>query len=287
MLILEASETYFEGRPHLDELVYRMIPDMATMFLELKAGRLDNMGLTPQQYLVQTAGGWWEAYWRKYRYLSFSYTYLGYNLNHPFFMDVRVRQALSLAIDSQGIIDGVLLGQGVRSIGPFVPGTWAYNNSITPRPYDPAGAGRLLAQAGWADTDGDGLLDKDGHPFRFTILTNQGNDQRIKAAIIIQYQLKQIGIDVRIRTVEWAAFIKEFVHKSRFDAILLAWTVPQAPDPYAVWHSSAARPGGLNVTGYVNREVDRLIEQARYSLDETVRKPLYDRMQEILHEEQP
>jgi peptide/nickel transport system substrate-binding protein len=260
---------------------------MATMFLELKAGRLDSMGLTPQQYLEQTAGEWWDAYWRKYHYLSFSYTYLGYNLNHPFFMDARVRQALTLAIDRQGIIDGVLLGQGVRSVGPFVPGTWVYNEALAPWPYDPARARRLLALAGWADTDGDGLLDKDGLPFRFTILTNQGNDERVKAAIIIEYQLKRIGIDVRIRTVEWAAFIKEFVHKSRFDAILLAWTVPQAPDPYAVWHSSAARPGGLNVTGYVNREVDSLIERARYSLDEAVRKPLYDRMQEILHEEQP
>ncbi|MDR2727471.1 MAG: peptide-binding protein, partial [Deltaproteobacteria bacterium] len=212
-LTLAASDTYFAGRPHLDEIVYRMIPDLATMFLELKAGRLDSMGLTPQQYLRQTAGDWWLEHWRKHRYLSFSYTYLGYNLAHPLFADVRVRRALTYAIDRQAIIGGVLLGQGEPTAGPFVPGTWAYNDKLKPHPHDPDMARRLLAEAGWIAAGRDGLLHKDGKSFSFTILTKQGNDQRIKAAIIIQSQLRAVGIDVRIRTVEWAAFIKEFVHK--------------------------------------------------------------------------
>jgi peptide/nickel transport system substrate-binding protein len=286
-LTLTASDTYFEGRPYLDEVVYRLIPDLATMFLELKAGRLDSMNLTPQQYLRQTVGGWWQERWRKYRYLSFSYTYLGYNLNHPLFVDARVRRALTYAIDRRAIIDGVLLGQGEPTVGPFVPGSWPYNDKLQPYPDDPDAARRLLAEAGWTPEEKDGPLRKEGKPFRFTILTNQGNDQRIKAAIIIQSQLRAVGIEVRIRTVEWAAFIKEFVHKSRFDALILGWTVPQAPDPYSVWHSSKAKPGGLNVTGYRNAEVDALLEEARLSLDDAVRKPLYDRFQEILHAEQP
>ena len=286
-LILTASDTYFAGRPYLDEIVYRMIPDLATMFLELKAGRLDSMNLTPQQYLRQTGGDWWQEYWRKHRYLSFGYTYLGYNLAHPLFADVRVRRALTYAIDRQAIIGGVLLGQGEPTVGPFVPGTWPYNDKLEPYPYDPDRARRLLAEAGWIADSRDGLLHKDGKPFSFTILTNQGNDQRIKAAIIIQSQLRAVGISVRIRTVEWAAFIKEFVHKGRFDALILGWTVPQAQDPYSVWHSSKAKPGGLNVTRYCNAEVDKLLEEARLSLDEAVRKPLYDRFQEILHDEQP
>lgn len=92
MLTLTASDTYFEGRPNLDEVVYRIIPDPSTMFLELKAGKLDMMSLSPQQYLRQTQGPQWERDWRKYRYLSFSYTFLGFNLEHPFFKDVRVRR---------------------------------------------------------------------------------------------------------------------------------------------------------------------------------------------------
>lgn len=287
MLTLGASDTYFEGRPNLDEVVYRIIPDPATMFLELKAGRLDMMSLSPLQYLRQTSGPQWDRDWRKYRYLSFSYTFLGFNLSHPFFKDVRVRRAVSMAIDRQSIIDGVLLGQGVPTVGPYKPGTWAYNDRLSPVGQDADEARRLLAEAGWRDTDGDGLLDRDGTPFVFTILVNQGNTARINTAIIIQSQLKELGIGVRIRTVEWAAFIKEFVNKGRFDALILAWTITLDPDIYDVWHSSRAKPGGLNFTGYSNAEVDALLVEARSLTDQSRRKELYDRVQEILDAEQP
>ena len=147
-------------------------------------------------------------------------------------------------------------------------------------------ARRLLDEAGWKK-DKDGLLERDGKPFLFTILVNQGNDSRIKAAIIIQSQLKALGITVHIRTVEWAAFIKEFVNKGHFDAIILAWTITLDPDIYDVWHSSRAKPGGLNFTGYRNAEVDELLVEARSMTDQDRRKELYDRVQEILDAEQP
>ena len=147
-------------------------------------------------------------------------------------------------------------------------------------------ARRLLDEAGWKKNK-DGLLERDGKPFLFTILVNQGNDSRIKAAIIIQSQLKALGITVHIRTVEWAAFIKEFVNKGHFDAIILAWTITLDPDIYDVWHSSRAKPGGLNFTGYRNAEVDELLVEARSMADQDRRKELYDRVQEILDAEQP
>lgn len=286
-LVLRANPDYFEGRPHIDEVVYRIIPDNATMFLELKAGKLDMMGLSPQQYLRQTDGYTWERDWRKYRYLSFGYTYLGYNLKHPFFADARVRRAIAHAIDREGIIKGVLLGQGVPTVGPYKPGTWVYNDRLTAYSYDPALAAEMLREAGWQDTDGDGILDREGRPFAFTILTNQGNDQRIKTATIIQSQLKDVGIRVQIRTVEWAAFIKEFVNTGRFDAVILGWNITQDPDAYDVWHSSKAEPGGLNFVGYRNAEVDAVLEKARRTFDQDERKQYYDRFQEIVHRDQP
>ena len=287
-LTLRCNPDYFEGRPYIDQVVYRIIPDTSTMFLELKAGNLDMMGLTPQQYLYQTTGQAWDADWRKYKYLSFGYTYLAYNLKSPYFTDARVRRALAQAVNKESIIKGALLGLGVPTIGPYKPGSWVYDTTITDYAYDPAKAKALLAEAGWSDRNGDGVLeDASGRAFSFTILTNQGNEQRIKAATILQSELGAIGIKVGIRTVEWASFLKEFVDKGNFDAVVLAWSIAQDPDNYSVWHSSSAVPGGLNFIGYKNPEVDALLERGRRTLDQAERKKAYDAFQKILHEDQP
>lgn len=286
-IVLEASDDYCLGRPYIDQFVYKVIPDLGTQFLELKAGNVDTMALTPKQYLFQTTGPEWDNNFNKFKYLSFGYEYLGYNLKRPMFQDRRVRQALTLAIDKQELVKGVLFGLGVPAMGPYKPGTWVYNDKLEPYGYDPERALKLLHEAGWMDTDGDGLLDKDGKPFAFTILTNQGNTERIKSATIIQHRLKDVGIRVSIRTVEWAAFVKEFVNPGRFDALLLGWNILQDPDIYTVWHSSMTHPKGLNHTFYANAELDDLIVRARQTLDQAERKKMYDRVQEILHKDQP
>lgn len=287
-LVLEANPDYFEGRPYIDQVVYRIIPDTSTMFLELKSGGLDLMDLTPQQYLYQTKGPTWEAGWHKFKYLAFAYTYLAYNLKRPPFNDILVRQALAHAVNKSDIVKGALLGLGLPTIGPYKPGTWVYDTSIKDYAYDPAAAKAQLAAAGWADRNGDGLLeDASGRPFAFTILTNQGNEQRIKAATIIQSELAGIGVKADIRTVEWASFIKEFVDKGNFDALILGWSITQDPDAYDVWHSSKAVPGGLNFVGYKNSEVDALLERGRHSVDMAERKKIYDAFQKRLHLDQP
>lgn len=286
-ITLTASPTYFGGKPHISEVVYRIIPDNATMFMETRAGRLDVMDLSPLQYLRQTSGPLWEKEFHKYRYLASVYIFLGFNLEHPFFRDARVRRAISMAINRDELIQGVLLGQGVPAFGPFKPGSWAYHPTLRPVEQNLAAARALLAEAGFADSNGDGLLDKDGTPLAFTILTNQGNEQRILTATVIQSQLEKIGIEVRIRTVEWAAFIREFVNKGRFDAVILGWTITQDPDIFQVWHSSQAHDGGLNFTHYKNPVVDRLLEEARSTPDQARRAQLYARIQEILAEDQP
>lgn len=286
-IVLEANPDYFEGRPYIDRVVYRMIPDLSTQFLELKAGNLDTMDLTPLQYLYQTSGPGWDGSFRKFEYLAFGYTFLGFNMNHPFFGDVLVRRAIDHAIDRRELVKGVLYGLGEMANGPYKPGTWQYNEEVEPREYDPERARALLAEAGWADTDGDGLLDRDGVPFAFSIITNQGNTQRIKAGVIIQQRLRDVGIKVELRTVEWAAFIKEFVDKGRFDAVILSWNILQDPDIYSVWHSSQAVERGLNFTRYVNPELDDLLERGRRLVDPALRKPIYDEVQRILHDDAP
>ncbi len=286
-IVLASNEDYFEGRPYIDGRITRIIPDTATMFLELRAQNIGMMGLTPLQYTRQTDNNLFKENFSKYRYLAFAYTYLGYNLKNPLFTDKRVRQAISYAVNKDEIVSGVLLGLGKPATGPYKHGTWAYNNKVKIYNYDPAKARDLMKQAGWTDTNKDGILEKDGRPFEFEILTNQGNETRQKCAEIIQRQLKEIGITAKIRIVEWSAFVTDFINKRRFDAVILGWTIPLDPDAYDVWHSSKTAPEELNFVSYGNPEADEMLEKGRSTFNQAERKKYYDRFQEILAEDQP
>ena len=286
-IVLVSNDDYFEGRPYIDGRITRIIPDTATMFLELRAQNIGMMGLTPLQYTRQTDNNLFKENFNKYRYLSFAYTYLGYNLKNPLFMDKRVRQAISYAINKDEIVSGVLLGLGKPATGPYKHGTWAHNDKVKTYNYDPAKARELLKQAGLVDTNNDGVLEKDGKPFEFEILTNQGNETRQKCAEIIQRQLKEVGISVKIRIVEWSAFVTNFINKRRFDAVILGWTIPLDPDAYDVWHSSKTAAEELNFISYKNPEADDVLEKGRSTFNQDERKKYYDRFQEILAEDQP
>lgn len=286
-IVLEANRDYFEGRPYIDRFIYRIIPDSSTMYMELKAGAIDLMTLSPVQYARQTTSQSFTNRFNKYRYPSSSYLYMGYNLRHPLFKDKRIRQAMTAAINKDELIQGVLFGMGQRAHGPIVPGRWAYNPAVKDIGYDPKRAAELLAEAGWKEKNSGGILVKDGMPFQFTILTNQGNQQRLMTAQIIQQRLRQVGIDVKIRVVEWAAFLKEFVNKGNFEVVLLAWSISQDPDMFDIWHSSKTNIGELNFVGYKNPEVDRLLIEGRSTFDIEKRKLAYFRIQEILADEQP
>ncbi len=286
-VVLEANPDYFEGRPYISRYIYRIIPDTSTMYMELKAGSIDLMSLTPVQYARQTLSAAFTSQFNKYRYPSSTYVYLGYNLRHPLFGDKRIRQALAAAIDKDELIQGVLFGMGCKARGPIVPGRWAYNPHIKDIAYNPKHAVQLLGQAGWKVNPATGFLVKNGKPFTFTILTNQGNQQRLLTAQLIQQRLRFVGIDAKIRIVEWATFLKEFVDKGNFEVVMLGWSTTPDPDMYEVWHSSKTKPGELNFVGYHNAEVDRLLDEGRRTFDIQKRKRAYFRIQEILAEDQP
>jgi len=286
-IVLVSNRDYYEGRPYIDRYIYRIIPDQASIFLELQTQGLDQVGLTPLQYARQTDTPFFKKYYRKYKYPAFGYTYLAFNLKDPRFADRRVRIAIDYAIDKEEIIKGVLLGLGRVSTGPFPPESWAYNKDIKPVSYDPQAAKRLLKEAGWEDTDGDGWLDKDGRIFKFTLMTNQGNDTRKTCAEIIQRRLKEIGIDVEIRILEWATFLTEFIDKRKYEAIVLGWNLSRDPDNYDIWHSSKQRQGEFNFVGYENREVDRLLEEGRREFDQQKRKEIYNKIHRLIFEDHP
>jgi len=284
---LRSNHDYYRGRPYIERSVTRVIPDTQTQFLELKSGGLDEMGLTPLQFQRQTDTPEFREGFAKYRYLTNSYSYLGYNLKRPLFQDVRVRRAIAHAIDKQEIVDAVLLGLGSPAAVPYKPGTYWINDQVKGPNHDPVKARSLLAEAGWKDSDADGILDRDGERFEFEIITNKGNEQREKAATVIQRRLADVGIKVTIKVIEWAAFINNFIDKRNFDAVILGWSLSPDPDQYDIWHSSKTRPKEFNFVSYANAEVDALLEKGRRTFDRAERKAYYDRLQEVLDEEQP
>jgi peptide/nickel transport system substrate-binding protein len=286
-VVLVSNPDYWQGQPYISRIVYRIIPSQATIFLELKAKGVDAASLTALQYSRQTNYRAFEHAYTKFRHPGNAYTYIGFNLKDPRFADRRVRQAFAHAINKREIMAGVRLGLAREATGPYKPGTWAYTDQVQRYPFDMDKARSLLAEAGWRERNADGLLMKDGKPFTFELLTNQGNDERKKIAELTQAQLRELGIGVEIRTLEWAALLKEHIKKRNFEAIVLGWGIGIDPDQYVVWHSSQNAPDQLNHISYANPEVDRLLEAGRTSCVQAERVKYYHRLQQVLAEDEP
>lgn len=276
------------GTPHINQLIERIIPDPAAQFLELMADNIDSMNMDPITYArIIPSRPDLQARLNQYKELGNSYTYLGFNLKHAPFDDVRVRQAINYAIDKQEIIDGVYLGLGIAIASPYKPGTRWSHPTLTPYAYDPQRARALLTAAGYQDSNGDGILDRQGKPLSFEILTNHGNKEREKTVVIIQRRLKEVGIEVKVRSIEWASLITRFIKTGDFDAVVMGWGLGLDPDQYNIWHSSQQQPGQFNFIGYQNPTVDQLLEQGRQTFDPVERMHIYHQFAEILYQDSP
>ena len=208
-----------------------------------------------------------------YKELGNGYTYLGFNLKKAPFNDVNVRQAINYAIDKDEVIKGVLLGLGEPIASPYKPGTRWNNPNLQPYPYSPKKALDLLKKAGYAKNE-DGYFEKNGKVLAFEILTNQ-NKQREMTAVLVQRRLKEIGIEVTIRVLEWASFINQYIRTGDFNAVVLGWSLSLDPDQFNIWHSSQQGPGQFNFIGYENSQVDKLLELGRKELNQNKREKIY------------
>ncbi|MCE5300204.1 MAG: peptide-binding protein [Spirochaetia bacterium] len=283
---LQANKDYYEGEPNITGYSYRVIPDQSVQFMNLQAGNIDAMELNADLYLKKCESPQFKENFNKYSYAAFRYTYIGYNLSNPLFKSVNVRRALSYAINRDEIIDGIYGGLARPLTGPFIPGSWAYNNSVAGYGYDLEKSEKLLAQEGWKKGS-DGVLEKDGVKFSFILYTNQGNKEREQVAAIAQQQWGKLGINVRVRVLAWNIFITEFVDKRKFDAIVMGWSLSRDPDCYDIWSSEKTKEGEFNFIGYKNSEVDALLDEARSVYDINKRAVLYKKAHALIASDCP
>lgn len=279
-VVFEANPDFVLGRPRLDRVVFRVVPEQTTALTELLTGRVDLVrGVQPAEASrLETS--------RAARLLSYpsrSYTYLAWNTKNPLFSEPEVRRALSLAINRQQIVDALLYGFGDVAVTDVLPFQWQYAKDIEPWPYDPDEARRLLDEAGWIDTNGDGIRDKDGRPFRFVLETNQGSDLREDILVIVQNDLRAIGVAAEPRLAEWNSLIDRLKLKD-FEAVVSGWSVDFKFDPT---ETLGCDGGVYNYPSYCNEEADALVQKALVTLDQEEAEPLWHRYQEIIHEEQP
>jgi peptide/nickel transport system substrate-binding protein len=294
---LERDDNYWgygkEGvdQPYIDRHRYRIINNMDAALVTLKSGSLDEMSLTPIQHVRGTSSDRFKRDFQKYEYFAPNYSYIGWNNNHRIFRDKATRKAMTLFTNREQMIKAILFGLGEVVEGPIYFFRPEYDKSLPRYPFDPKKGLELLRQAGWSDTDGDGILDKviDGEkiPFRFELKINSGNTTRKSVALVLQDELRKHGIDVSVREIDWTIFLGD-VKARKFDAVILGWSMSVSePDAYQVWHSSQAANQGSNHISYKNARVDQILETYRREFDPQKRIELYREFQRILSDEQP
>ena len=279
---LFANEDYFAGRPPLDRLIFKVVPDQENLVLQLRSGQIDFMERVPPRFYEELSR---VENLTAHIHPSRSYTYIGWNLHDPLFQSRKVRQALTMAINRQEIIDALLLEFGAISKGPILPIIWAYNPNLPDFSYDPEKAKQVLAEEGWKDTDGDGWLDKDGRKFSFSLKTNKGNQIREDITVLVQDMLKEVGIEVKPNILEWTTLVSDST-KKEFEALLIGWSVNLKIDMTALWHSDSISDK-YNFVSYSNPELDRLNDEAIMERDEEKARQMWWQAQEMIVEDQP
>lgn len=286
---LSRNERYWnrDHNPRLKGIEYVIIPDMNTSFQYLKKGGLDfSDDMRAIQWVRQSESGKFGERFKKYKFFPPGLAYIGWNQKKPFFEDKRVRQAMSMVLDRQKIVDKLQYGQAMLVSGPGYYYGPSYDQSIKPLPYDPKQAVKLLDASGWVDHDGDGIRDKDGVPFQFDMIYSSGSPGGDRVSTILREELDKLGIVLNPRPTEFSVLINMLI-SGNFDAAMLGWAGGAIEsDHYQIFHSSQI-DGGSNRISFDNPEADRLMELVRVTIDPEKRRQLQYKLHALLHDEAP
>jgi peptide/nickel transport system substrate-binding protein len=283
-VILEANPDFYGEQPLLSKIEFKFYPDYQSIFTAYQRGEVEGISEVLPVDLPKVRE---EEYLNLYTARLSGYTLVFLNLDLPIFEEKEVRQALLWGIDRQRIIDQILDGQGIVAHTTIMPDSWAYNHEVFQYHYDPVKAAQLLTEAGWLDSDNDGVREQEGIGLEFSLLTNK---DPLRRQIIeeIARQLWEVGVRV-VPVVEDSSWVvNEALRPRNFDALLFSWgNLPSDPDPYLMWHSTQIGGEGQNYAGLNNVDVDQLLEQARQNTDQSERARLYRDFQDLFADEVP
>ncbi len=285
-IVMERRDDYWGTRPRIKTVIFKIIIDHGTAWNAIKRGDIDETLVTSDTWMREQNNPSHKNALNFERFYSLNYNYVAWNNRNPLFKDKRVRRALSMCMPIEAIVKDLYHGTARAMSGHFVPDNWAYNPEVPVIRYDPDGAGRLLAEAGWTDSDKDGILDRGGKPFRFDLIIMAGNAVTKQLAQMVQAELKRVGVDAELVVLDGATAIQRLL-AGNFEAMYGGWDLDPDPDPFALFHSSQIPPRGQNVVFYSNPEADRLIEAGRRELDQSKRKEIYNQLHAVLSEDQP
>jgi peptide/nickel transport system substrate-binding protein len=274
-MTLVANEDYFLGRPLLDSVVFRIVPDSASLVAALKTGEVDISGIGATD-IPQVQG---DPYLQVIEMPSDCFYTIGANLSQERFQDKRVRQAIMYSLPREQMVAELLEGHGYITDSYILRKSWAYNPDTKPvYRYNPEKAKELLAEAGWVDTDGDGVVEKDGEPFKFALLSYTGITPGYNETI--QQSLKDIGIEMDIQLLDWPTFLNTAFVEKKYDSFTVNMCVPLDPHNPTVWGC------GTNAFFFCSEEFDEMGMKAVATTDREERKEYYYEMQNFLAEEQ-
>jgi peptide/nickel transport system substrate-binding protein len=295
-IILQRDTNYWgKGRKwqyaYPDQLIFKTIKDQNAMLTALKAHDIDvTEAIRPNQYLsqVDTNG----THIAKDTVYENAYTFLAWNNSRPLFKSKKTRQALTMLVNRDEILHNIIHDLAKKIEGPVMPTQPNFDPTVKEPAFDVEGAKKLLAEDGWTDSDGDGILDKviDGKrtPFKFTFQTNEGNETRKQILLVVANQLKKGGIDAGVSSIEWSVFL-ENQKSHNYDACYSGWVGNAGieDDIRGLWHSSQIAKKGTNFYCYNSPEADRILDAIEQETDKAKRLDLEHQIQHLIVDDQP
>jgi peptide/nickel transport system substrate-binding protein len=278
------------GTVYPEKIVIRVIQDQSAAVVAAKNKEIDLMYVVKPADFVKELADPERFSMKKAQPYEPVFTYIGWNINSPLFSDKRVRWALSYLVDRKTIIDRIQFGLAVPIQSPvYFEDKKHFNPDLPEIPYDVEKAKQLLKDAGWTDSNGDGILDKEVNgnriDFKFFFLNNT-NVARRQALLVITDALRKAGIISDVQDLEWSVFLQK-LKKHEFDAFMGAWVLSDwPPDQYQLFHSSQSKNEGSNYVSYSNPEADKLMEEYRIEFNESKRIEIMKKLQEILYDDQ-